>query len=467
MEVFEAQGWGEAEWTPSSGETEWSPAEFDELTDCAERIRAPLDHQLYFDLKDGDLCCNTASDGEGLKSIAETALRVAIEATKSDPRWAVEALRRRIEYDEISQVLDMPDGQMLVLSPTPDAAIEGDYDVGVGYNLTKKSIMMRLWKRSEDEFACRYISLNGGHKDGLAAGLEALDQQLPDSNTSEDWLRGRWQFPADVDVAGEMIAVYDAYLQDKFGGDWSYGMETISEASALALVSKWPDLLEEHMMQLQHANTPAEKETLRYNYAAAIEARRAGDFDIGMSSAGDVARANGEDLSGYCETIDVQTNTQAMRELGLERKKWMRCPYCGGSVFGDPCSPGTCPNCGSAPGKPAKNVAKSASQNFTKLEAESTNRTGTNSSEATPQNFIKFERSKTEVEAPEKTQKSPDDLAIEAMLERKWRVVRSGMLNGIEALVDEQSGDIIAVGVKAKKLEYIRQAEEMVWLKVA
>ncbi|MDR3298247.1 MAG: hypothetical protein LBT19_02695 [Candidatus Nomurabacteria bacterium] len=448
MEVFEAQGWGEKE---------WSPAEFDELTDCAERIRAPLDHQLYFNLEDGDLLCNTASDGNGLKSISETALKVAIEATKSDPRWAIEALRRRIEYDEISKVLDMPDGQMLVLSPTPDAVIEGEWDLGVGYNLTKKSIMMRLWKRAGDEFACRYISLNGGHKDGLIVGIETLGQSHPDSNSSEDWLRGRWHFPPEVDVAGEIIAAYDTYLGDKFGGDWNYGMETISEASALALVSRWPDLLEEHMMNLEKAISPAAKELLRYNYAAAIEARRAGDFDISMDTAGDVARSNGEDFSGYCETIEVQTNMEAMQELGLDRKKWLRCPYCGGSVFGDPCSPGTCPHCGSSPGQPAEKTIKSVKDYSSEKSHKKQDSPKKESSKA--KSDTKKDQSQTE--------KTPDDLAIEAMLDCKWRIVRSGLLNGIEAIVDENNGEIIAVGLKAKKLEYIRQEKETIWLKVA
>lgn len=449
MEVYEFQGWNERE---------WSPVEFDELTDCAERIRAPLDHQLYFDLEDGDLCCNTASDGQGLKAISETALQVAIEATRQDPRWAVEALRRRIEYDEITHVLAMPDGQMLVLSPTPDSAIEGNYDIGVGYNLTKKSIMMRLWKRAGDEFACRYISLNGGHKDGLIAGIESLGQQPPDDNSSEEWLRGRWQFPADVDVAGEMIAAYDMYLQQKFGGEWNYGMEAISEASALQLVSKWPDLLNEHMAKLVHAKTPADKEILRYNYAAAIEARRAGDFDISMESAGEAARGAGEDFSGYCETVDVQTNIEAMAEIGLDHKKWMRCPYCGGSVFGDPCSPGVCPHCGSAPGKPAVKSKKSKSKD--KESTDPDEKSNKKSKEKS-----KPDSKDIKTVTPEK-QRTADDLAIEALLERRWRVVRSGLLNGVEAVVDDTTGDVIAIGVKAKKLEYMRQEQEITWLKV-
>jgi rubrerythrin len=437
------------------GEREWSPAEFDELTDCAERIRAPLDHQLYFDLSGGDLYCNTASDGSGLMEIAETSLRVAIEATKIDPRWAVEALRRRIEYEELQQVIGMPDGQMLVLSPTPDAVIDGDYDLGVGYNITKKSIMLRLWKRSGDEFACRYISLNGGNKDGLVAGITELDQALPDGMGSEDWLRGRWQFSADLDVAGTMIAAYDNSMHQKFGGNWHYGMEAISEASALTLVSRWPDLLQEHMARLSAATTPAEKEILRYNYAAAIEARRAGDFDIDMDAAGDIARANGEDFAGYCETISVQTNQEALNELGLNHKKWMRCPYCGGSVFGDPCSPGICPHCGSVPGSPTPGIGK---------KDESTDGQSAEDKPSTVHALFAPDQEITKETKPEKT---PDDLAIEALLERNWRVVRSGLLYGIEALVDDDTGELIAVGVKAKNLEYLRQERDRVWFKIA
>lgn len=452
----------EAEWTPQaqeSDEFEWTPAEFDELTDCAERIRAPLDHQLYFDFKNGDLHCNTASNGEGLKAIAETALQVAIAATKNDPRWVIEALRRRIEYDEITQVINMPDGQLLILSPTPDAVIESCKDIGVGYNLTKKSIMLRLWKRVGDEFACRYVSLNGGHKAGLAAGLEALDQPQPTTNSSEDWLRGRWHFPANIDVASEMIAAYDAYLQNKFGGDWSYGMEALTESAALTIVSEWPDLLVEHMTKLQTATTPAEKEALRYNYAAAIEARRAGDLGISMDAAGDAAHMNGEDFSGYCETIDIQTNNEAMQELGLARKKWMHCPYCGGSVFGDPCSPGICPHCDSAPGRPTKDLNANRKKIFTKTKPE----TAATTPETTTQNFIKFQATKTEVKSSKNIQKSADDLAL---LKHKWRVVRNGLLNGIEALVDEENDEVIAVGFKAKNLEYLRQEQETTWFKI-
>jgi len=443
-----------------------SQAAVNEVTICTEKMlmkgEAPIHQEMYYNYVDEDLWCSTASgDSIGCLEITRRGLQDAIEATRMDPRWRIEAYRRRLEHAEIAdQVINMPDGQMLKFSPTADSVIRGDLDFGIGYSRDEKPIMMRLWKRAGNEFACTYISLNGDNRDGLVAGLATLNQAPPESMGSEDWLRKCWYFPANIDVAGIIVDAYDQSMQEKFDGKWSYGIkrDEASEVSALDLVIRWPDLLDEHMTKMAKAKTAGEREKLRYDYIAVIRDRHRGNLDIDMETAGDMARANNEEFPGYCETIEVQTNAEALQQMGFSReKKFMHCPYCGRRVYGDPCMPPPCPNPGCSSNWPES--SGSASEDAASI------REIYEISDGRSEFDQKTKTKNQKVSSDKNPAKSPDELEVEQILDRKCRVERGGLFNGIKALVDENTGEVLAVGFRAKELEYLRQDHETIWLK--
>ena len=143
---------------------EFTAAEYEEMTDVAERLRAPMDHPIQFQNIDGKLYTDSSVDGKDLLTISREAEFAALEMARRNPQWTVEAYRRHIESEEIVAASALPDGaQMIVYSPTPDVVLSGGVTIG-GYNTEKATIMVRAWENRDGYIDCRYISLDGGNK---------------------------------------------------------------------------------------------------------------------------------------------------------------------------------------------------------------------------------------------------------------------------------------------------------------
>jgi hypothetical protein len=337
----------------------FTPAEVDELTDVAERLRAPLDHKLWFMVRAGDLHCSSAAGDKGAREICRDAVTVAEQVALRDPNWLIEVARRRLELDEIDCATKLSRGQnLLVLSPIPDAVLAGN-SLGSGYNLAKKSTMVRFWRHDDSGLSCRYISLDaprGGGREALSRAMAELGVEIPANFDSEDILSQRYYF-ANSDVADELRQNYDHALTERFGGVWHYGQPNLSQKKALEIAMERPDLLRTLMTdlatardQFYGAKLSAELEHLRYNYAAALDVHRDGrDVATGdMAAIGESARAAGDDYSGNCPTIPENT-AEALAALGLNRAKVRgHCPFCKEETMFDPCDP-ECEKCHSTP----------------------------------------------------------------------------------------------------------------------
>jgi hypothetical protein len=325
--------------------------DYEEMTDVAERLRAPMDHTITFQNIGGGLYCGSSVRGDDLLTISKNAELTAREMAQRDPAWAVEALRRHIETQEIIAATGLsPGSQMLVFSPIPDSVRSGEVNIG-GYNMAKQTTMVRIWTHDEDGLACRYISLDGGNRAALAAAAGAVGREVPSQYSSEEILATYYTFPGgETDVAERVIDGYDGEMKRQTGRNHSYGRLGLNHKKALDIAAENPARLHEHMatiraLRWQFSGPELDKrlEAARYDYAAALDRATRGEAVASNSSAGGLARAVGANFSGYCaggaNSNAPNSTNQAYDSMFGRTKVTGKCPCCGELTTYDPCDP--------------------------------------------------------------------------------------------------------------------------------
>lgn len=360
---------------------EFTAAEYEEMTDVAERLRAPMDHAIRFKNIDGKLYTESSVDGKDLLTISREAEFAALEMAKQNPQWTVEAYRRHIESEEIVAASALPDGaQMIVYSPTPDVVLSGAVNIG-GYNTEKATVMVRAWQNRDGHLDCRYISLDGGNKAALRISAQSINREIPEDYDSELILATFYTFPEeDETLVEKLVDGYDEEMRRQTGVDHSYGRMGLNHKKALDIALENPDRLYDHMAEIARLKWSYEGEDLRekleearYNYAAALDKTSRGEAVSSNSIAGGEARAVGADFSGYCATTpgenSAQSNEDAYNSM-FGKKVTGKCPCCGETTTYDPCDP-ECGVCHSTPGndRSAEYIAKKKAE-LEKMSAE-------------------------------------------------------------------------------------------------
>ena len=373
---------------------EFTAAEYEEMTDVAERLRAPMDHAIRFKNIDGKLYTNSSVDGKDLLTISRDAEFAALEVAKQNPQWTVEAYRRHIESEEVVAASALPDGaQMVIYSPTPDAVVSGAVNIG-GYNTEKATTMVRVWENQDGHLDCRYISLDGGNREALRASVQSIGRKIPEDYDSEQILATFYTFlDRDEDLVDKLVDGYDMEMRRQTGTDHSYGRAGLNHKKALDIALENPNRLYDHMAEIARLKWSYEGEELRekleearYNYAAALDKTSRGESVSSNLAAGGEARAAGADFSGYCATTPgentAQSNEEAYNAM-FGKKVTGKCPCCGETTTYDPCNP-ECGVCHSTAGndRSAEYFAKKKAE-LEKMSAEDykKNRESANTSE--------------------------------------------------------------------------------------
>jgi hypothetical protein len=345
----------------NSWNNHFSAEEYEEMTDVAERLRAPMDHAIRFQNRNGQLYCASSVDQKDLLTISREAEVVARKVAETNLAWAMEAVRRHAESLEIETATSLPIGAtMAVFSPTPDDVLDGSVNIG-GYNLDKKTTMVRVWSNTENGLDCRYISLDGGNRAALRAAAAAIGREMPAQYGSEEILSTFYQFDSgEPDIAERIIGAHDEYLKQQTGQDFSYGRAGLNHKKALDIAAEHPARLAEHMAEIQRLKWSYSGEALdkkmeeaRFNYAAALDRTERGEAVSSNSSAGDSARAGGENFAGFCAASPNANDPnapnsaqEALNKLFGVRKVTGKCPCCKEITTYDPCDP-VCGECGS------------------------------------------------------------------------------------------------------------------------
>ena len=337
---------------------EFTAAEYEEMTDVAERISAPMDHPISFQNIDGKLYTESSVDGDDLLTISRNAEKAALAIARQNPQWTVEAYRRSIESQEVLQATSLPVGaKMIVASPTPDVALSGAVNIG-GYNLEKKTTMVRVWENTGQTLGCRYISLDGGNRQALQVAMQSVGRDIPDEFDSEQILATFYTFlDEDRDLGDLLVNNYDSEMERQTGEIHSYGRPGLTHDSkkALEIAMENPDRLRDHMEEVARLKWAYSGDELkdkleeaRYNYAAALEKVNKGGIVTSNGAAGGEARASGANFSGYCATTpdNAQSTEEAYNSMFAGKRVTGKCPCCHEITSYDPCDP-VCGVCGS------------------------------------------------------------------------------------------------------------------------
>ena len=242
--------------------------DYDDLTtQFAEMIngsmRTPFEygfdgHELY------------ARDGSAMRTEFEKGLAEADMTAESNPNLSFEVRRRRWEIDEYYDMLKMAKSTlpntMVVISDFPQELMDASRDVG-GYNTGRKQSMlrvlawdgtkMRMYSQSLDRSDRKALESIYGSLGFKAEPGELLAQRMHlELGSAEQHL-----------LIDKLTNVYDASLQNKFGGTWFAGRAGTDRLNTYDFVKAQHDLIQLAMQQKRQGDLDI------YAIAATLDAR--------------------------------------------------------------------------------------------------------------------------------------------------------------------------------------------------
>ncbi|HKX72427.1 MAG TPA: hypothetical protein VJM32_00240 [Candidatus Saccharimonadales bacterium] len=300
---------------------------YDEVTDAAERVRAPISPKQEFELSDDGL---VSARGELLRPVLMVGLAEAQRMAMTNPDWQVEVVRRTIdlqEYDDLERLARAGEGSGALVSYwlIPDAVVEGS--TIPGYNRERLKMFTRVAVPTAKGLEIKYHSYDGSYRPGVQAMDELLGFAFDANRTSEQIASERRFLEGPVPSIDELDEVlrqaYDDTLTRDFGGEWFGGRRPLPVRDVLGFITNQHGLLREHMGQLGRifATTadPHQRNKLmephRYNLAAALDDLLHGKQVTNASEAGDNARSEGRNLDGDCPTGEGDDESAA-NQLG-------------------------------------------------------------------------------------------------------------------------------------------------------
>lgn len=306
---------------------EYQRRRYDEITDVAERVRAPISPTQEFMMTANGL---VSERGEPLRHVLEDGLADARRMAAINPDWQVEVSRREIDMDEYNALEDLAvkGGAMVSYWLIPDAVREGNSSLP-GYNRERLKMFTRIAVATPTGVAIKYSSYDGSYGPGVQAMDEALGFTFDPNRTSEEIAAERRHMPESVESVHEidekLRVAYDGALVRDFGGEWYGGRPPLPIKDVVGFISSQTKLLGEHMSILSKifAETldPYERnrrmEPHRYNLAAAMDDLVHGKQVASLVEAGDGARSEGRDLDGDCPTGD-RTTEQQLESVGFK-----------------------------------------------------------------------------------------------------------------------------------------------------
>jgi hypothetical protein len=298
---------------------------YDEITDIAERVRAPISPTQEFTLGAEGL---VSARGESLRPIIAKGLAEAQRMAITNDDWRVEVVRRTIdleEYDALETLAFEGEGAGALVSYwlIPDV-VRVDGSTLPGYNRERLKMFTRVAVPTANGIAIKYHSYDHSYLPGVQAMDGALGFTFDASRNSEQIAsdRRRIEVPVEsVDALDEILRqAYDGAMALDFGGDWFGGRRPMAVTDVVGLISAQDGLLREHMGELARvfalSRDPHERNKLmephRYNLAAAIDDLLHGKTVTSAGEAGDGARAEGRNLDGDCAT----SKDNAVDQLG-------------------------------------------------------------------------------------------------------------------------------------------------------
>jgi hypothetical protein len=310
---------------------EFQRRQYDEITDVAERVRAPISPKQEFILGAEGL---VSSRGEPLRPVIAKGLAEAQRMAMTNPDWHVEVVRRTIdlqEYDELETLAAQGDGALVSYWLIPDAVRAGNTSIP-GYTRERLKMFTRIAVPTETGLEIIYRSYDGSYVPGVQAMDETLGFTFDPNRSSEQIASDRRRItgPVDIDALDEQLRqAYDGAMARDFGGEWYGGRPPLPiKEDIVAFIGRQERLLGEHMGELAKifalTASPHERNKLmephRYNLAAAIDDLLHGKPVTSAGDSGNNARDEGRNLDGDCPTGDDATSNE-LEKFGFKTAK--------------------------------------------------------------------------------------------------------------------------------------------------
>lgn len=302
---------------------------YEEITDIAERVRAPIAPMQEFTLSLDGL---VSARGELLRPVMENGLAEARRMALTNPDWQVEVRRREIELDEYNDLESLAHsgfGAMVSYWPIPDAVRAGNSDLP-GYNRDRLKMFTRISVATPSGVIIKYHSYDGGYMPGIQAMDRVLGNDDFDASRSSEEIAATRRYivpPDNIDELDEQLrrAYDDAILRNENRVVYS-GSEPLAVKDVFGFIASKKSLLDEHMAVLHkifdatsdHYERIEKMKPHRYNFAAAIDDLLHGKEVVSIQDAGEGARSEGRNLEGDCPTGEgEETAVGQLGEVGF------------------------------------------------------------------------------------------------------------------------------------------------------
>lgn len=310
---------------------EYERREYDEITDVAERVRAPISPVQEFTLTAEGL---VSARGEPLRPVVQGGVTQAERMAISNPDWQVEAERGQIDLEELAALEGLAirgEGVMVSYWLIPDTVRDGTSKLP-GYNRERLKMFTRVAAGTSTGVIVKYSSYDGSYIPGVQAMDEALGFQFNPNRGSEQIARERRHLTLSGvsvdDIDNVLRRAYDGALTRDFGGEWYGGRPPLAIKDVVGFISEQKSLLGEHMGELAKifalTTNPHERNKLmekhRYNLAAAIDDLIHGKQVVSAAEAGDAARDEGRNLDGDCPTGEDASAVDQLNSIGFKTK---------------------------------------------------------------------------------------------------------------------------------------------------
>ncbi len=218
-----------------------------------------------------------AHDGAPMTPIFKDALAEAERTATHNPNLRFEARRRKIEAEELKEILAMAQGDrlntMVVVSDFPPELMDAKEDVG-GYNVRRKTAMLRVISKQPDgSIKMVSRSLEGSNRQALEDIYKSMGQEARPGELLGQRMHLKLSHEQQQVLAEGLMGVYDRSLGQQFGGNWHAGWRMPTdraEINTYDFVRSQSDLLR-GFLSLTDQNI--DLKTNLYNLAAALQER--------------------------------------------------------------------------------------------------------------------------------------------------------------------------------------------------
>jgi hypothetical protein len=231
--------------------------ELDFVTWAAEALhgsmRTPTEYVLDYENQE-----IIAEDGSRLGKIFQDSINYAEQMVQTQPQLAFELRRRKIEFEEYSEMVQMMNGllpdTMIVVSDFPPELMSYPKDVG-GYNVNRKQTFLRVIHRRNDGTMQMFSqTLDGSNRKALEAvyrsqGFVAEEGEMLGQRMHIDL---REDNPADLVDA--LMRTYDLSLNSQTGLNFRAGILASNSRvdNTLDFVKNQKDIVDYAVAQIQN-----------------------------------------------------------------------------------------------------------------------------------------------------------------------------------------------------------------------